>query len=409
MPRYEYAVRDESGNAISGEIVAPSRHEATRLLRMEGKFVVRLNETQDPQAADAAPQQIGSSRVRQDQVIFFANQLAIMVDTGVPLADALQASIKDEPLSGFRTVVEDVIEQVQGGQEFSCSLERHPRVFPRFFSNIIKASEASGLMGTMLQRAAAYMTQQRETRKRIKRAMAYPLFMLAFCFLVVLILLTFIIPRFQKIFASRGVALPTPTQMLLHTSNFLGHNWILVMGGLLVISVGSWYFLYRTSTGYRFLSWFKLSVPIVGAMYRKAYITNVMRTMGTMIDAGVSMLDTVAITRNIVDNFYYHELLSRVEERLQKGNMLSDSLRGTNLIPHTIVQMILAGERAGQMGPVMNRIADFCERDLNNAVKQSTSMIEPLLVVLVGGFVGAVAIALMLPVFKMSQIAHGGN
>ncbi|MCH8969701.1 MAG: type II secretion system F family protein [Planctomycetes bacterium] len=214
MPRFEYSARDDAGKSTSGEIITNTRAEAAKLLRASGKFVVKLEEAQEKTTSEA-PRRGGSRRVNQTQVIYFANQLAIMVDTGVPLSDALEASIMDEPQSGFRRVVEDVIERVQSGQEFSAALAKHPRAFPRFFANIIKASEASGLLGTMLQRAAAYMTNQRDTRKRIQGAMAYPLAMIGFCILVAIFLLTYLLPKFIHIFESRGAALPAPTRILI--------------------------------------------------------------------------------------------------------------------------------------------------------------------------------------------------
>jgi len=402
VARFEYAARDDSGSAISGDIVAASRNDAARILRAEGKFVVKLIEAQESTKKKAVIK-VGSKRVKEDQVIYFTNQLAVMVDTGVPIADALSATIEDEPISGFRSVIEDVINHVQAGQEFSKSLERHPRVFPKYFCNIIKASEASGLLGTMLQRVSTYMTNQRETKKQIIHAMAYPIAMIVFCILIAAGMIVFLLPRFANIFESRGSQLPAMTQCLMSTSSFLASNWYIIVPSLVSLILGLWYFA-RTASGFRTISWLKLNSPILGSMYRKAYVTRSMRTMGTMIDSGVSMLETVDITRNIMDNYYYEEVLDRVDEQLQRGNLLSDSLKGTNLFPHTLVQMIASGERAGQMGPVMNRVADFCEQDLKNAMKTATQLIEPMLVIFMGVFIGVIVISLLLPIFSLSKV-----
>ena len=407
MPRFEYSARDDAGKSTSGEIITNTRAEAAKLLRASGKFVVKLEEAKEKTTKEA-PRRSGSRRVKQTQVIYFANQLAIMVDTGVPLSDALEASIMDEPQSGFRRVVEDVIERVQSGQEFSAALAKHPRAFPRFFANIIKASEASGLLGTMLQRAATYMTNQRETRKRIQGAMAYPLAMIGFCVLVAIFLLTYLLPKFIHIFESRGAALPAPTRILIGTSEFLVQNSYFLLPAVLGAGLGTWLFA-RTPQGRIVASWLRINLPIIGHMYRKAYTTVTMRTMGTLIDSGVSMLETVAITRSVVDNHYYEELLDKVDEQLRKGNLLSDCLRGSDLYPHSVIQMVLAGERGGQMGPVMSRVADFCEKDLNNAIKMATTLIEPALVVFMGIFIGGVVMALLLPIFSLSKVISGGG
>lgn len=407
MARFEYTARDEAGAATTGEIIANTRAEAAKLLRAGGKFVVRLEEAGEKSAPET-PRKAGPRRLKQAQIIDFANQLAIMVDTGVPLADALEATIKEEPQGGFRRVVEDVIGSVQSGKEFSAALAKHPKAFPRFFANIIKASEASGLLSTMLQRASAYMADQRETRRRIKGAMAYPLAMICFCILVAIFLLTYLLPKFIHIFESRGAALPKPTQILISVSQFLVSNGYWLLPSALLVIGGAWVFSRRPG-GRVVTSWLKINTPIIGPMFRKGYITTTMRTMGTLIDSGVSMLETIAITRSIVDNHYYEHLFDSVDEQLRKGNLLSDSLKGSDLYPHSVVQMILAGERAGQMGPVMNRVADYCEKDLNSAIKTATTLIEPLLVVFMGVFIGGVVMALLLPIFSLSRVISGSG
>lgn len=407
MPRFEYTARDDSGAAAAGEIIANTRAEAAKLLRAGGKFVVKLEQTQEKSTQDA-PRRGGSRRVRQTQVIYFANQLAIMVDTGVPLVDALEASIQGEPEGGFRRVVQDVITRVQSGQEFSAALAKHPKAFPRFFANIIKASEASGLLGTMLQRAAAHMDSQRDTRKRLQGAMAYPTAMIVFCSAVAIFLLTYLMPKFIHIFESRGAALPAPTIVLIAVSGFLVSNAFWLVPTVVLTFAALWILSHRPA-GRIITSWLKINLPIVGPMFRKAYITITMRTLGTLIDSGVSMLESIAITRSVVDNHYYEQLLDKVDEQLRKGNLLSDSLKGSDLYPHSVVQMVLAGERAGQMGPVMNRVADFCDKDLNNAIKAATALIEPALVIFMGIFIGGVVMALLLPIFSLSRVISGSS
>ncbi len=404
MAKFDYVARDESGNSTTGEIVAESRNDAAKILRGSGKFVVHL----EPAAERNGPAVVrqGSKRVKHHQIIYFANQLAIMVDTGVPLPDALSATIEDEPPSGFRSVVEDVISRVESGQPFSTALGRHPKAFPKYFVNIIRASEASGLLGTMLQRVATYMNYQRETRKRVTRAMMYPAAMVSFCIMVAIFLMIYLIPKFITIFESRGAALPRPTRMLIGTSGFLTDNvfWLLPLA---VCVIGGSIYYSRTAAGRVVASWLQINTPVFGEMFRKANITTSTRTMGTLLEAGVSMLETIAITRDNVTNHYYAVLFQRVDDNLRKGNLLSDSLKGTDLFPRTVVQMIQAGERAGQMGPVMGRIADFCDRDLDNAIHTAVQLVQPALVVFMGVFIGGVVMALLLPIFSLSRVIAG--
>jgi type IV pilus assembly protein PilC len=407
MPRFAYAARDDGGKAIAGEIVAPSRTDAARLLRQEGKFVVRLEQAREASTEGRQrPTGRGRRRVTEEQVIYFASQLAVMVETGVPLAEALAAAIEDEPPGAYRDVIEDVLGRVQAGAEFSASLERHGRVFPRFFSNIVRASEASGLLGTMLQRAARHMRQQRETRRRIQGAMAYPAVMVVFCLLVSTFMIAYILPKFAVIFRQRGSALPVPTQILLAVGTFLAEH--LVWLGPLAVACGAglWYF-FRTPSGYRTASWLKIRTWLIGPMYRRAYLTRAARTLGTLVDSGVAMMDAVQITRNVVGNHYYELLFDHVGRQLQKGLLLSDALKGSPLLPHSIVQMILAGERTGQLGTVLERVADYCDQELEHVVLTVTRVIEPALVIFIGTFIGSIAISLLLPIFSISRVAAG--
>jgi type IV pilus assembly protein PilC len=262
-------------------------------------------------------------------------------------------------------------------------------------------------MGQMLQRASDYMVEEQDTRRRVKGAMVYPACMLTFCVLVVVALLVFILPRFEKIYTSKGAALPTPTRILMGMSNGLIEYWYLVVGGVVAAVVGGWYFFKRTQSGALLADRIRISLPLLGPMYRKVCIARSLRTMATMVSTGVSMLEGLSITAQAAGNRYYAAIWDDLAAGVKEGANLSDQLMECKLVPRTISQMIAAGEKTGKLSLVMNRVAGFCEEELKVAIKTLTSMIEPLMIIIMGLLVGGIAMALLLPIFSISKVvAH---
>ena len=402
MPDYAYRVKDASGRRESGTLAAPNAAQASRSLRSGGNNLVGIHRDFGP--GRAAGQAIAvPSRVKRDQVVFLATQLAIMVDTGVPLDEALDSIADQTEHSGLKVLVADLSEQVKGGVEFSAALESHPKAFDNLFVSLMRAGEASGTMGQMLVRASQYMESEREIRKRIKGAMAYPVCMMGFCVLVVIGLMIFILPRFQRIYAGKGAVLPLPTRVLLATSFAMITYWPFILGGLgALITAAMFYF--RSEGGRLFLDKVRITAPIIGPMYRKACLARSLRTMATMVSSGVSMLDGLAITAQAAGNCFFARVWTDLAESVKEGSSLSEPLFSCDLIPRTVSQMVAAGERAGKLGPVMDRIAGFCEDDLKVAVKTVTMMIEPIMIVVMGLVVGGIALALLLPVFSIAKV-----
>jgi type IV pilus assembly protein PilC len=348
----------------------------------------------------------GQKRIKTDDIIFFANQLAVMVDTGIPLSEALDSIASTTEHDSLALLIGAISDDVKGGSAFSEALEKHPKYFTQQFVAMMRASEASGTMGQMLERMANYMMQDRDTRKQIKGAMVYPICMLSFCVLVVVGLLIFVLPRFENIYSSRGAALPVPTQILLTASKAITQNWVAILIGLVVVGVGGTLF-FRSRTGVRVGDKLKIMIPAMGPMFRKGCLARSLRTMSTMITTGVNVIDGLDITARVAGNTYYAELWESLQTTISEGGSLSDGLHESPLIPGTIAQMIEAGERSGKLGTVMDRVAKFCEDDLRIAVKTLTGMIEPIMIIVMGLIIGGIAMALLLPIFNMSKAMHG--
>lgn len=402
MPRFSYLARDNSGVALTGELTAGSPADAARLLRTEGKFLIRLQEAIAGTQSNP-PATVGWRRILPDEVIAFASQLSGMIETGVPIADALLASIDGSPPGGFRSVVEDLIQRVQAGSDFSAALAAHPRAFPPFFVHMIRASEATGLMGPMLRRVADYLSNQREVVKRIKGAMMYPCCLMVFALGATIFLLSCVIPKFAAIYAGRQAILPLPTRILMAISGGLVDHWVGLSAGTLAAIVGLVLF-FRSGHGGLVADWLRLNTPVIGPMYRQACLARSLRTLGSMITAGVSVLEAVTITRDVVGNRIFGGMFAEAYSRIEHGEQLSAALKEARYMPRTTWQMLHAGERSGQLGPVMDRIAEISEADLHHTIRTVTQFIEPAMIVIMGTIIGGIALSVLLPIFQMSKV-----
>ncbi len=403
MARFAYHVRNGSGASAEGVLTAASLPEAMRTLRNDGNIIVDLHEqagagrTPEQAAAAVAP------KAKRDEVIFFANQLAIMVDTGVPLPEALDSIAEQSASPGFRAMLTDISADVKGGAPLSAALGKFPKAFNPLFVSMVKASEASGTMGKMLVRVARYLEEQRKVVKRVKGACAYPVAMLGFCVLVLIAMLVFILPRFEKIYMGKSAVLPLPTTILLNSSKFLVSYWPFILVALAAAVVG-WVLFCRKPQGRLFMDKLRLNVPVLGPMFRKSYLARSLRTLATMIATGVNMLDALDITAEVAGNEYYRRVWLSLKEQVQQGSGLAEEMRKHPLLPRNVAQMVAAGERTGKLGMVLDRVAGFCEEELDTAVRTATSFIEPVMIIVMGFIVGGIAMSLLLPVFSLSKI-----
>lgn len=405
MALFSYQARDGRGELASGTVNALTLEEASRILRGEGKFIVQLAPASSRDAARASEPSVHkrARHVKRQDVINFANQISVMVQTGVPLSESLECAVDQATSPHFKAVLADVAAQVTAGGEFSAAMRRYPTVFPPIMTSLVRASEVSGTMGTMLERIAGYMTKEQQTVRQVKGAMMYPLFMMCMAVGVTIFLLAFVLPKFAAIYSNRGAALPAPTRLLLATSNGLVNFWYIWIALAVVLGVGLVVFM-KTEFGRRAMDWLKLHLPIFKHLFTQLYVSRACRTMGTMVTAGVSMLDMVAIVKQVTENAYYEDLWDQVDEELRRGKQLSDPLFTSELIPRSVTTMILSGEKSGRLGHVLAKVAEFTEVEFERAVKTSTQFIEPLMIGVMGAIIGFVAISLLLPIFSIGTV-----
>ena len=405
MAKFNYQAREGGGDLISGTIMAATTEEAAGKLRAEDKYIIRISPAGevDQETPDASP----TRSVKRREVILFVHQLAVMIETGVPLTDALQSAMDQTNDEHFRAVLNDVSNHLKGGGDFSSALERFPQAFPPAMTSLVRASEVSGTMPMMLNRLAIYLGKEEAIVRQARGAMTYPLFMMVMCLAVTVFLLTFVLPKFAGIYESRQATLAAAALLLLALSQGLIQWWYLWMT-LAVGLVITVLILRAASAGKRVFDWLKLNVPVARSLFSQLYITRACRTMGTMVSAGVSMLDIIEIIKQVTNNIYYDELWDNVDERLRQGCQLSEPLFASPLFPRSLAQMVYAGEKSGQLGKVLGRIADFTEDEFDQTVKTTTQFIEPLMVSVMGAAIGFVAISLLLPIFNVGNVVAGG-
>lgn len=404
---FAFKARDNRGEVVSGTLTAGSAEEVGARLRSEGKYVLSVEQhsLRSVHELDATQERRNTvaKRVAREDVIALCQQLGVMLETGVPLTQALDSFCQQATKQEFRMVVESLRDDIESGEPFSKAMAKWPRVFPSLMVSLMKASEVSGTMSLMLTRVGEYLAKERRTAKQIKGALSYPLFMMTIAVLMTVLLMAFVLPRFASIYESRAATLPAPTRILLGLSDFITTQYFLYGPALLIVGAGV-YFGVRHPVGRRLCDWLRLNTPVLKTMYRQLYITRMARTMGTLLAAGVSLLDIIDLCRGVTNNSYYDDLWDDVCVAIRDGNQLSDAMVGSSLIPPNVVSMIIAGERSSRLSDVMDKIAQFGEEELDTAVRETTAYIEPIMIVMMGVLVGGVALALLLPVFSMGNV-----
>jgi type IV pilus assembly protein PilC len=395
MQTFTYQARDPLGKLIEGTLDALSRDEASGRLKRDGLVVVALEE--ESGGFDLLPR-----RISQADIIYVTSQLAVMVDTGINLSTALGSIAEQETGPTLKLVLTDLRARVEGGDDFSSALARHPQHFDKTYVALIKAAEQTGTLSEMLETVSGYLRGRLEMRQKIRAAMAYPSIMAVLAVGVTIFLLTYILPKFEPLFSRKGVKLPRPTIIMMAASDLLTDYWpawiALAVALLVTYLVGR-----RTESGRQVIDWIKIHLPVIGPMTRKITISRAIRTLGTMVGSGVSMLDSIRLTAEVSSNYYYEQVWLRVLESITQGNRIVDSLKGEPLFPATLVQMIGAGEETGKLDTVLAKVSGYYDREVETSLKATTSLIEPLMICAMGFVVGGIALGLLMPIFQLSR------
>lgn len=404
---YAWRARRSDGEVVTGMLVAPGLEAVADQLRSDGLIVTAIR----PAGLDVDFEQelievratAGARRIKTVDVAVICQQLGVMLDTGVPLPEALEAIELQSRKPEVKQLVRDLHTEVCGGTPLSRSMASRPRIFPPVVISLVKASEASGTMALMLDRVGDYLNRELRTRRQVTGAMTYPGFMLGTAFAVVGFMLVVILPRFARIYEMKATTLPTPTKVMMAMGDFLRQDWMYWAPTLVVVLIAFCVWK-RTAGGRRSLDWMWLRLPIVGPMVAMLYVARTTRTMATLLAGGVGLLDVIRICRGITNNTAFDELWIDMEERVRDGKPMSGAFTDSLHVPPDVASMIASGERSGRLAEVMEKVAARSDETLDSGIKRATSMIEPILIVVMGIIVGSVAMALLLPVFKLSSM-----
>ncbi len=339
-------------------------------------------------------------------ILNFTNQLAVMVRAGISLQDSLESIAEQCENQKFKKVISDLKKCIEAGQSFSQALAEHPQVFSNLYINMVAAAEMSGSLSDMLQKLAEYLDQEAETRSQVQGAMVYPVIIAVMAIAVTIFLLCFVLPRFTAIFAGKEHLLPTPTKVLMATSTFFRSCWFLILPAIGASIWGFWY-LINTYSGRLWWDKTKLVLPLIKTLCRSLYITRSLHTMGVLTRSGVPILNTISITAQIAGNVLYKNMWLGVYEEVRQGRKIASSLSSYGLMPSNVVQMIKSGEDSGNIGDVLRDISNYYARELKAVIKAVTSMIEPIMIVIMGVLVGFIAMSIILPIFRMSSVVMG--
>jgi type IV pilus assembly protein PilC len=405
MPNYRYQVKTAAGEVQVGVIGADNVNTAASILRNQGFRVMSVNpvSSADKTGFSQRLAELNAGKPKQKHVLEFTTQLAVMIRAGINLRAALEGIADQTQHPNFKKIILGLKTDVESGKQFSEAIARHPRLFGPLYVNMVRASEMSGSFAKMLDRIAGYISQEIETRKMVIGASIYPGVIGTMAVAVTIFLLTFVLPKFKAVFAGKEEVLPWATKFLMALSDFMVHNWYFVVGGLVVIVASIWG-LAKTEVGGFWFDRLRLAIPVVKGMFRALYIGRSLHTMGQLINAGVPMLDTLAITGDISGNRLYKAMWRSVYASVKQGKKIATPLSRTTLLPRAVVQMVTAGEESGKLGEVLDEISSYYQKQLKERIKAVTSMIEPVMIIVMGSVVGFIAMAIILPIFKMSSI-----
>ena len=405
MPHYRYEVKTTDGKSSVGVLAATNAITAAQTLRSQGQQILNLT------TVDGANTSIGdklkslnqTNGPSQRDILNFTTQLAVMIRAGISLRTAIEGIADQTEAPKFKNLLLQIKQDVESGKQFSEALAKHPKHFNPLYVNMVRASEMSGSFSRMLDRIAASLAHQIETRNMVIGAMIYPGVIAAMAVSVTIFLLVFVLPKFAMVFRGKEAALPWPTIFLMRLSAFMVDWWWAVSFALVGLVVAIVFFV-KTEAGGTWFDKVKLKMPIFSKMFRALYISRSMHTMGELVNAGVPMLDTIKITGDISGNRLFLRLWVAVHNSVKQGKKIAQPLQRTVLLPKSVVQMISAGEESGKLGEVLDEISDFYSKQLRETIKTVTSMIEPIMIILMGSIVGFIAMAIILPIFKLSTL-----
>jgi Type II secretory pathway, component PulF len=396
MPVYTYRGTNRAGAAVSGEITATSKGELQNLLKRQLITATKMSE----KGREFNIPTFGSG-VKPRELAIFTRQFSVMIDAGLPLVQCLEILASQQENKTFQKVLTNTRASVEGGSTLSAAMKQSPKVFDPLYTNMVEAGETGGILDTILQRLSGYIEKSVKLQRAVKSAMVYPVGVLSIAALVIILLLWKVVPIFATLFAGLGVSLPLPTRIVIGLSNMIG-SWfgLIFLAGFIgiIVALKVWY---GTPGGKLAMDAIILKLPVLGILMRKIAVARFTRTLGTLISSGVPILEGLDITAKTAGNAVVEQALTKVRRSLEEGKSLTEPLKDSQVFPGMVTQMIAVGEQTGAMDAMLQKIADFYEDEVDAAVKDLLTALEPVMIVFLGVVVGGVVISMYLPLFSL--------
>jgi type IV pilus assembly protein PilC len=395
---FAYRGRTPRG-VITGQMEADDRMSVVAELRAKGVVATSVRERL-PRADVMAGWQARQRRAKDKHLAIYTRQFSTMIDAGLPIVQCLTILSEQSDSKVLRQVTAAIAGDVQGGTTLADAFRKYPRTFNELYVNMLQAGEAAGILDTVLQRLATYIEKAASLKRKVKSAMVYPVTIISVAILVIAFMMTFVIPTFAKMFSQLGADLPVPTKIVLVMSEFTQRYILLMLAGLVALVFGI-RLVYRTDAGSRVIDRFLLGVPVIGVLVRKIAVARFTRTLGTLVAAGVPILEGLRITARSAGNRVVEDAVMDAREAVTIGRPLSEPLREAPVFPPMVVHMISVGESTGSIDQMLSKIADFYDDEVDSAVSALMSLLEPMMIVILGVIIGGLVVALYLPIFKI--------
>lgn len=424
MPKFHYIALDQNGQEVAGELDAATEAEAVNLLRQnqlyptqvaqEGKgdaAVKKRAKTTTAKSKGKAVKAGANATVKAKSLMIFTRQLATLIDSGLPLLRGLTVLGRQEPNPIMKSTITTIADNVQTGSTFSETLSQYPKIFNKLYINMVKAGELGGVLEIVLNRLAEYQEKAQKLKNKIVAAMVYPIIVMFIALAIMVFLMLVIVPRFEKIFQDMlGDAnkLPGLTKMVIGFSRWMGDNVHYLAGGAVLIFIG-WKMFAATANGRRTIDKIKLKLPLFGDVQRKTAISRFTRTLGTLVTSGVPILQALNITRETAGNTIVSDAITKVHDAVKEGESMVGPLESSNVFPPMVISMVDVGEETGQLPEMLLKIADVYEDEVDNSVSALTSMLEPLMIVILALVVGVIVMALFLPLIEVIKGLSGAG
>jgi type II secretion system protein F len=398
LPRFEYTAKDSQGRILKGIIEAESEREARRLIRRRRLYIVSLKKE-----SSLLKTLTRSKKVSLPELVVFTSQFATLLRSGILLTEALTTLAQQTDNPYFKEVLQEIRRSIDEGESLSNALSRFPKVFPSIYVNLVRTGEITGNLDIMLDRLAKYFDSQHELREKIKSALIYPTIVIIAAISVVIFLLTFVVPVFQRIYGRTNVPLPLPTRMLISISNFMKNYFLLIF----LILVGIFILIQILLTNPKIKRWWdekKLNIPQVGKIWRQIILVRFASTFSTLLSSGILVTHSLEILQEVVGNLYFREGIQRIYRGIMEGRSLSELMQEEEVFPPMLVRMIGVGERSGRVDEMLDEYSRFSQRELDNQTKRLTSIIEPMITLGLAGIVFFIALSMYLPMFNMVRL-----